>query len=135
MRVGVDFDWYLGKGWSISATTSAAALLGYYSNYTKVDTNNAGTGNAPTDIENSHYDDNRIATQIQMQLGPSWGIMWDDWGINIFAGYELNAWFNIEELRSGDLSSSTSSITQRRTVINDSVLGLQGFVGKIQVNF
>ncbi|MCB1117267.1 MAG: hypothetical protein KDK50_01655 [Chlamydiia bacterium] len=135
MRVGVDFDWYLGKGWSISATTSVAALLGYYSNYTKANTTNTGTGNAATDVENSHYDDNRIATQIQMQLGPSWGIMWDDWGINIFAGYELNAWFNVEEVRSGDLSASTSSITQRRTVVNDSVLGFQGFVGKIQVNF
>ena len=135
MRVAIDFEWYIGKGWSINGTTSVAALLGYYSNFTKAETNNAGTGNPPTDIENSHYDDNRIATQIQMQLGPAWGIMWDDWGINFFAGYELNAWFNVEEVRSGDLSASTSSIAPRRTVINDSVLGLQGFVGKVQISF
>ena len=136
MRIGADFDWYMGKGFSIYAKTSVAALLGYYRNTTKSNSSNANNpALAAVDVENSVYDDNRIATHIQMQLGPNYGIMWDDFGLSIFAGYEVNAWFNVEELRSGDLGATTSGSGSRRITVNDSNLGLHGFVGKLQFNF
>ena len=135
MRVGVDIDWYLGKGFSIYGKSSIAALLGFYKNTYESDTNNATTGNPPATIQNARYDDQRIATNIQVQLGPAWGKMWGDIGVLLFAGYEVNAWFNVEEVRYGLPTNTNSTITPRQTVINDSSLGLQGFVGKLQVNF
>ena len=134
MRVGLDADWYLGGGFSIFSKASLAAILGYYKNTTETSTNNAQSGNPPTDIEDSRYDDNRIATHIQVQLGPSYGTMWNDMGILFFAGYELNAWYNVEEVRTATTLNASSNAS-RRTLINDSTLGLHGFVGKIQVNF
>lgn len=134
MRVGLDADWYLGSGFSLFSKASLAAVLGYYKNTTETSTNNATTVNPPANIEDSRYDDNRIVTHIQVQLGPAYGKVWNDMGILLFAGYELNAWYNVEEVRTATTLSS-SSMAARRTLINDSTLGLHGFVGKIQVNF
>ncbi|MCP5509413.1 MAG: hypothetical protein H7A39_03260 [Chlamydiales bacterium] len=134
MRAGADFDWYLGSGFSLFGKSSLAALIGYYKNTFNADTNNVG-GLAPATIENARYDDQRIATHLQMQMGPQWGKMWEDMGLLIFVGYELNAWFNVEEVRYSNPTDTVSQITPRKTVINTSTLGMQGFVGKIQFNF
>ncbi len=135
MRVGIDLDWYIGSGFSLFGKSSLAALIGYYKNTFEADTNNAGSNLPPATIENAKYDDQRIATHLQMQMGPQWGKMWNDVGILIFAGYEVNAWFNVEEMRYSNPTNTTSTITPRHTVINTSTLGMQGFVGKIQLNF
>ncbi|MEX0961372.1 MAG: Lpg1974 family pore-forming outer membrane protein [Simkaniaceae bacterium] len=137
MRLGLDIDWYIGKGFSLFGKATVASLIGFYKN--NIEGINQFNQNdlSPVKVQDSHYNDQRLAYNTQFLMGPMWGKMISFWGIEVFAGYELNTWFNIQEqyLETEENASFQNLFQSKRTIINRGQLGFQGFSGYIKLIF
>ncbi|MBS0606843.1 MAG: hypothetical protein JSR57_07835 [Verrucomicrobia bacterium] len=129
LQVGWDYDWFIGKGISLFGWIKGGLLYGHYRNRTFTEKFPPN----PQVIENVRLSENRIATMLQLALGPSWGKMFSRWGINFFAGYELTMWFNLHEQLHGDTSGV--SYAPRPSVHPNAPLSLQGFTGRFEISF
>lgn len=128
-RVGLTFDWFWGKDYYITGKTSAASLIGKY----KYDSNIATSNN------NVYYQDSRAKEyrgvyNIQFLLGPSYQRSFCNNRLEIFAGYELNSWFNVHQVTQ---NSSVSSITTNAVVptVNRGTMMFQGLTTRLTVDF
>ena len=97
IRLGTDMDWLLGKGFSLMLKGSFASMMGNYDNRTYAYDTNMMNGQR-TVIANTHYDDFRIVSTWKLAFGPSWQWRFKDVFMKLFAGYELNTWYNLSEI-------------------------------------
>jgi len=135
MRLGFDTDWYIGKGFSLFGKVSGASYIGFYKNEIKAHTNNANTiFLEPYDIQDTTYSDQRLVNNLQFLMGPRYGQQVSWWGFEIFAGYELNTWFNLQEQSQSAIEVNSPLIT-RPTILSRGILGYQGFTGQLKFTF
>lgn len=116
-RVGLTADWYWFCQIYLTGRVSFASLYGGYKNELleqSLDGDDISTN------FNTKYDDPRFAFHTQFMMGPSWQVPCDCWSFELFAGYEMNLWFNLNE---GIYFSNTFPA---RTQYYQSVLGLHG---------
>lgn len=92
LRLGTTFDWFWGCQFYFTGRVSFAALIGTYENESlqKIQTNQI--------VRDSVYDDHRFSFHTQFLLGPSWQKPCECWSMEIFAGYEFNIWWNLQEV-------------------------------------
>ncbi len=110
IKTGVSADWELGQGFNWSCLSAIAAIYGNYDNRMKLLHRYPSTG-VDLVLEFIHYDDFRVVTNLQLQMGPSWEKQYKSWGMRMFAGYEINSWFNVHEILREEFHASTDSIT------------------------
>lgn len=128
LQVGWDYDWFMGKGISLFGWIKGGLLYGHYQNHTlavSVPLNSIVS-------ENVSLNENRVATMLQLALGPSWGKMFSKWGVNAFAGYELTMWFNLHEQIHGNPAGGSAP---RTSIHPNAPLSLQGFTGRLELSF
>lgn len=128
LRFGSSFDWYTG-GWDLYLTgqTTLAYLLGSYHNIS-----HQTTVISDLRIRDAHYFDIRSAFAIQAMFGLSWQKNFCSNRVEAFAGYELNTWFNLAEV----YRSTGGGISEaKETLINSSLLTLQGLTARVSVDF
>jgi hypothetical protein len=126
LQVGISGDWFFGSGLSMLAQARGALLYGSYHNHLH---NTSG----PNLIEDPKYHDHRVASTLQILLGPSWGRMYRHWGVNISVGYELNVWFNLQQvLRSLATAGGNNGRDSRHSNAN---VALQGVTFRFQFDF
>jgi hypothetical protein len=106
-KIGGGIDWFFGKGFSLIGKTSLSALMGNYDNRFFVSTINLDTLERIVRA-NTHYDDFRVVTNVQLALGPSWEYFAKYWGVKMSLTYELNSWFNLVEIHRQQFSSTFS---------------------------
>ena len=94
IRMGGNLKWLIGKGVSLS---SQLALGGYLGSYDKIDRfieTFSSTGQMIT-LRNLRIDETRFAFNLQFIVGPSFDHQFKRMGLHLFAGYEINPWFNL----------------------------------------
>ncbi|MGE0670122.1 MAG: Lpg1974 family pore-forming outer membrane protein [Parachlamydiales bacterium] len=126
LQVGILGDWFFGRGVSMLVQARGALLYGAYDNHLH-DTSGSNLVAGPK------YHDHRVASTMQIILGPSWGRVYRHWGVNISVGYELNVWFNLQQvLRSLATAGGNNGRDSRHSNAN---VALQGVTTRLQLDF
>ncbi len=133
-RIGVSFDWFWGSDFYVTGLVTFASLVGRYKNFSDINSgaNISGSDNIDIPFKETTFKDTRLVFHPQFYLGPSYQRSFRCFRFEIFAGYELNTWFNLVEVfRSTQQSASLA----KETRINDSVLGLHGLTVRLNMDF
>ncbi|MCI0381593.1 MAG: Lpg1974 family pore-forming outer membrane protein [Chlamydiae bacterium] len=132
-RVGLSADWFW-RFFYLTGKATFATLIGSYKNraFQTTTFNPLGQNDPNISIRNSHYRDFRFALNTQFLLGPSYQKAFNNWDIEIFAGYEFNLWFNLQEVYR---SSQSGPSSPKETFINDGLIGLHGLTIRLTLGF
>lgn len=134
LRIGTALDWFWGHDIYVSGLASTGIVMGSYRNRAEQKTafQPTASDNTSIPIRDLDFRDARSAFTVQMIFGPSWQKNFAKNRVEVFAGYELNSWFNVQEVyrsTSGDASSA------KETWINNGLLTLQGLTARLTVDF
>lgn len=134
LRIGTFFDWFWSDDFYVTAAATTAIAIGTYQNKAKQMTTFQPNGldNTSVPIRNAVYEDVRPAFLVQALVGPSWQKGYTNWRLEVFAGYEINTWFNIHEIYR---SSGGSPSEAKQTWINSGAIALQGLTTRVTVDF
>ncbi len=134
LKVGTIFDWYWTWDLYLTGTQSFAGFLGSYHNDSRQTTNfTPGPGfNPDLPIRSTHYSDIRAAFETQFSIGPSYQKNLSDSRFEFFVGWEVTAWFNLQETYH---STSGSPSEAKEPWINTSLLALQGLTVRAIYDF
>jgi len=126
--VGTSFDWFWWCDFYLTGRASAGVTVGKYENLAKqTSTWNVNPSQA---FRDSRYEDYRLATRLQMLLGFSWQKLCQCVDYEIFAGYEFNAWNNLNEIFRCQNEENIS-----KTLINNGLLGLHGLNVRLTLSY
>jgi hypothetical protein len=133
-KLGTMVDWYLTQDIYITAMGMTGALMGSYRNLSKQTTTYqpAGDDNPNIPIRDTIFKDTRPAFTAQVVFGPSWQKNFKNNRVEVFAGYELNLWFNLQEIYRSTAGSASAA---KETWINSSMMALQGLTARVTVDF
>lgn len=134
LKIGTLVDWYWTWDLYMTALASFGVLIGGYSNHAKQTTTFQPdpADNTAVPIRNTSYNDVRPTFTAQMLLGPSWQKNFSCNRVEVFAGFEMNTWLNLQEVyrsTSGDPSAA------KETWINSSMLAFYGLTTRVTVDF
>lgn len=134
LKAGTSLDWYWTGDLYLSCLGSFGALIGSYSNlsYQTTTFQPSGGDNPAIPIRNALYKDVRPAVTGQMFFGPSYQKNFKHNRIEIFAGYEMNVWMNVQEVYR---STSGTPSQDKQTWIASSMLALYGLTTRLSVDF
>ena len=130
MRGGVFCDWYWGENIYLTGGATVGGFLGGYHNSAK----QTSSVVPDQDLRNSDYKDVRAALMAQFLFGFAWQKNYCSISrVEVFAGWELTPWFNLQEVRRS--TSSTTISDARETWLNTGVVALQGFTARVSFNW
>lgn len=134
LKTGTMFDWYWTGDLYMTAQGFVGLLMGKYSNHSKQTTTfqPLAGDNTSIPIRDTSYHDVRPAVTAQMLLGPSYQKNFCKNRLEIFAGFEMNMWFNLQEVYR---STSGTAFQAKETWINSSLLALYGLTTRVTVDF
>lgn len=125
VNFGVEGNWQLGGGVSFASGGTFSALYGTYSNTYHATTSVSNPGI----INDVDFGDNRVIFGGQFSSGFRWvcDIAQKSQQFSIYALYELNSWFNLNEIY--QLSDSSYEVSATKpTLMRSSPVNLQGAV-------
>lgn len=133
--LGVTLDWFWGADFYITGKATTSALMGKYKNNSYlITTDSAVAEGADTSLpaKNATYKDWRAVYMAQFLFGPSYQKGFTSCRFEIFAGYELNTIFNLNELY-----HSTSGTPQdvKEIWVNRSPTALHGLTTRFSIYF
>lgn len=134
LKTGTLIDWYWTGDLYLTGQGFFGVLMGSYSNHSKQTTTFQPTGadNPAIPVRKTHYKDARPAVAAQMFLGPSYQKNFPCSRIELFAGFEMNIWFNLQEIYR---STSGAPSQAKETWINTALLALYGLTTRLTVDF
>ncbi|MBF8263959.1 MAG: hypothetical protein HW387_1624 [Parachlamydiales bacterium] len=128
MRMGITGDWFWGNDIYLTGLSSLGVYMGSYENSSKQTVSTQTLA-----LRHSEFHDTRPAFTAQFILGPSWQKNFCNCRVELFAGYELNAWMNLQEIHRS--STGTSAFDAKETWINTGVIAMQGLTTRLTVDF
>lgn len=134
-RAGMGFDWFFGKDVYLSGKSSFALTMGHYHNHAKQTTSAAPRqGDDPSiPVRDARYNDYRMAFTTQFLIGPSYQKSFADWWrFEMFAGYELTIWTNLQEVYRSTAGSPSEA---KETWLNTGLVALHGLTIRASFNF
>ena len=142
MRLGLDMDWFAGKGFSILSEGSFALIFGSYTKHSlNTVNNNFPSGFPPPNgaitpqvVNNIRIHDDRFVFHARLAFLPAWGIHFDHWGFLFYAGYEFNFFANLQEVFR-PASFSDRSFDGREVDFTYGFLGMQGLTAGLKFDF
>lgn len=134
LKTGSTVDWYWTGDLYMTGVWSFGALIGSYSNHSKQHTTFQPDSSVDTAVPfaDTGYHDIRPTFTAQMILGPSWQKNFCKNRVELFAGFEMNFWMNLQEIYR---SSASSAFFAKETFINSSTLTLYGVTTRLTVDF
>ncbi len=133
-RFGIGIDWYWFKNIYFTTRTSFAMAVGKYKNHAFLQTNIAldPDDNPSMPLQDSNYKDWRSAVSFNFAFGPSWQKSFCKGRAELFAGYEITNWFNLQEI----YRSTQSGVgLPKETRITDGLLTLHGLTMRLTLDF
>ncbi len=134
LKMGITADWWWKWSLYFTGKASIAGFSGRYTNRSTIKTDYQPSGDYDIDarVQDITNKDNRYAQQLQLLLGPAWYCIGKSYHAEIFIGYELNGWLNLQEVyrSSSGLPSSSKLLFQ-----NTSALMLQGLTLRATAGF
>jgi hypothetical protein len=134
LKSGTIIDWYWTGDLYMTAQGFFGLLLGNYSNHSRQSTTYQPdpSDNTSVPIRDAIYKDTRPVMTGQMIFGPSYQKNFCKTRLEIFAGFEVNAWFNVQEIYR---STSGSASEAKETWINSSLLALYGLTTRMTLDY
>lgn len=134
LRIGTHIDWFWTSDIYLTARATFAGLMGCYKNHAKQTTTYAQGASYDTTlpIRNATYQDGRAAFNAQLLAGPSWQKNFSSCRAEIFVGYELNVWANLQEIFRSTAGNPDSA---KETWTNTSLLSLQGLTARWTMDY
>lgn len=134
LKTGTMVDWFWAHDIYMTALSTVGILIGSYSNHARQTvTISPGAGYNPAiPLRDGDYHDTRPAVTAQMLLGPSWQKNYPHNRIEVFAGFEANIWFNLQEIYRSTSSTPTQA---KETWINTGMLALYGLTTRLTIDF
>lgn len=135
LRIGMYADWFWTSDIYLTLRGTLAALVGPYMNrvFQTTTAQPDPTYNPSLPIRNVTYRDTRSATHLQLILGPSWQKNWDPVRSELFVGYELNGWLNLQEIYHSTGANAASG--PKEPWITTGVLTLQGLTTRLTLDY
>ncbi|MBU6382901.1 MAG: hypothetical protein KGR16_01120 [Verrucomicrobia bacterium] len=118
LKTGTTVDWYWTGDLYLTALGYLGLLMGSYSNRAIEHSTFQTTGgdNPAIPVRNAHYEDARASFTFQLLFGPSYQKNFCSNRLEIFAGFEMNSWFNLQEVyRSTQAAASLAKETWMNT--------------------
>ncbi len=133
LHLGIDSDWYIGRGFSLFFNGAVAALYGSHRVFSSIDI----TLNTGGPFQQFGPKDHRVAQSVQLQGGIAWGKVFSEWFvIKLFAAYELNSWYNLQEQYRVDLSGNTANVLNEKVrILTTCPINLQGLTAGFELKF
>jgi len=133
MRFGMTADWFWTEDIYFTVKGTLAALMGSYHNRTLQTSSVLAPGyNSTLPIRNASYRDTRATGNVQVMIGPSWQKNWTKTRIELFTGYELNVWTNLQEVYHSTLGTPSAA---KPSWINNGFLALHGLTSRITFDY
>jgi hypothetical protein len=134
LKTATMVDWYWTGELYMTAAGSFGLLIGDYHNKAK---QSSSFGPSPGDntsvpIRNASYHDIRPTFTTQMLLGPSWQKNYCNARVEVFAGFEMNMWLNLQEIYR---STAALPSEAKETWLNTGALTLYGLTTRLTVDF
>ena len=129
---GAMFDWYWGLNVYMTALGKMGTYIGAYHNRASQKSGFPGS-NPDVPVLNTDFHDCRPAFTIQGYLGPSWQKNFPRNRVEVFLGYEVNTWFNLQEVYQS--TAATGAYTGGQTWIDTGLIALQGLTTRVTVDF
>ena len=130
LHCGMTVDWFWGNNIYLTGLATMGAYMGSYHNQSK---QTATIPESAGPISNSNFYDTRPAFCAQFMLGPCWEKNLGSHRMEIFTGYELNAWFNLQEIRRSESSETASAA--KETWLSTSAIALHGLTTRVTFDF
>jgi Legionella pneumophila major outer membrane protein precursor len=133
LKGGFNYEWYFCHNLGLLSKLNLGLVYGAYHN--KIvetivgDTRVAGVVYNPVDASNS---DRRFTQTLQLSLGPIWTKYLARCSYSIFAFYEVNSWFNIQETYRSNFASAPSGKDSDYT---PGLIMLHGLTAGLEFNF
>jgi hypothetical protein len=128
-RIGTTVDWYWGYDVYVTALATLAPYIGAYHNRAKQKSEFLDPSLL---IRNTDFHDCRPSLNVQGYVGPSWQKNFPKNRVELFVGYEINTWFNLQEVYR---STSGDQFEAKETWINNGMIALQGLTTRLTVDF
>jgi hypothetical protein len=144
LKSGSLVDWYIYGNFYLTAQGTFGLLMGSYDNSALQKTTYAPEpeDNPSVPVRDALYDDIRAVATAQMSLGPSWQKSYPSHRVEVFAGFEMNLWSNLQEVYRStssadftDLASPGTSSDARETWMNNGMVTLYGLTTRLTVDF
>ncbi|NGX51469.1 MAG: hypothetical protein K1060chlam2_01335 [Chlamydiae bacterium] len=134
LRSGIGFDWFWGYDFYFTGKVSTALVVGQYHNHAKQGTNTIlQLGDDPSvPLRDARYKDYRLSFTTNFLLGPSYQKSLSSMRFEIFAGYELTIWTNLQEIYRSTQSVAHQS---KETWLNTGLVSLHGLTVRGTINF
>jgi len=134
LRAGLSFDWFWGRDFYATGKVTTGLVVGHYQNHAKQETSvSPQPGDNPAvPIRDVRYDDYRVSYTVQFLLGPSYQKSFDSWRMEIFTGYEMSIWSNLQEVFR---STSAPADQAKQTWLNTGLVALHGLTTRATFNF
>lgn len=135
LRVGVMADWFWTDDIYITMRGSLAGLVGAYKNsmYQTTSVQPGPDYNPSLPIRDAVYRDARSVGNLQLLLGPSWQKAWQKVRTELFAGYEINTWTNLQEIYF--TTHAVPSNEHQQTTYNSGLLTVQGLTTRFSIDY
>lgn len=128
-RLGSTVDWFWFCNTYLTGRFSFALLAGTYKNNIDLKSTTLDFPDFP--FYDTEYKDTRLAYHVQFLLGPSMQWPGPCWSFELFAGYELNAWFNLHEIRRCEPISNGFN----QELFSSGLLGIQGLTVRLTIGY
>ena len=129
LRLGLDLDWFWGHDLYLTGKFSAAPFFGKYKYISQIIVKDVN-------MQDWEYDQYRGSLNIQTYFGPSYQKNLKSNRVEIFLGYEINSWFNIQEsIKLDDRDSNNLYQTPKVPKINSTLLLLNGLTFRTTLDF
>ncbi len=135
LKMGTTFDWYWFTDIYMTGGTTLGAFLGSYKNSAVQRTNFQPPSpgfNPNLPVRDAHFSDVRPAFLAQFYLGPAYEKNYTNQRFELFVGYELATWLNLQEIYR---STSGAPSDAKETRINTGALALQGLTMRATLDF
>jgi|GEM_PF-801025 len=132
LKGGVETDWHIGRGLSISSLFALSTLVGTYENTRAIKTYEFVDDLDTIIVADAHLKDNRAAYNFQIFMGPSYGVAFDTWDFLMTLGYEINGWFNLHEIMKTEVANFSNTRSSR---FIDGIVAMQGVTANLTFNF
>jgi hypothetical protein len=128
-------DWFWTDDVYITLRGTLGALVGAYKNtmYQITSVQPGPDYNPSLPLRDAVYRDARSTVNLQLLLGPSWQKSWKTVRTELFAGYEITSWGNLQEIFFS--THGTPSYAGQQTTFNTGTLTLQGLTTRFSIDF
>ena len=134
LRFGTTVDWFWSGHMYVTATGSTAVVVGSYHNHSKQTSSFSPSAGYDTSVplRNAMLENIRPSFSAQVAIGPSWQKNFKKARAEVFAGYELTIWTNLQELYHSTAGAPSAT---KETWINTSTLALHGISVRLTGDF